>query len=91
MQPGGRSASVSQPLAQYVSKEMMVAVPSAVFVQRDHEQVRVLEVLQGFLTVIHGGHRVTERAAHPVEDGGSRRSGWREHLFDQVVHHVAVP
>src|SRR5829696_9034780 len=60
----------AQPLAQYISKERMVAVPSAVFVQRDYEQVRVLEVLQGFLAVSSGGHRVTERAAHPVEDGG---------------------
>src|SRR5829696_10341516 len=80
----------AQPLAQYVSKEMMVAVPSPLFVQRDHEQVRVLEVLQGFLAVIPGGHRVTERAAHPVEDGGLEQEGpqrfrlAREQLFDQV-------
>jgi hypothetical protein len=35
----------AQPLAQYVSKEMMVAVPSALIIQRDHEQVCVLKVL----------------------------------------------
>src|SRR5215204_5656167 len=75
---------------------MMIAVPSAVFVQRGDEQVRVLEVLQGFLAVIPGGNRVTERAAHPVEDGGLEQEDpqrfrlAREHLFGQVVNHVAV-
>jgi hypothetical protein len=75
---------------------VVVAVPKPLIVQRNHEQVGVLEALQRRLPIGAAGDSVAQGPAHTPEYGGFKQKGpdlfglSMEHLFDQVVQHVAV-
>ena len=53
-----------QSLSQQIRKEVVIAVPAPLIVQRDDEQVGLFEIFQGFLP----GSRVVER--NRIEDCG---------------------
>ena len=83
--PGGQTG------AQGVGEEMVVAVPPALVVERDHEQVLALEGLQHRLTVGTTGQGVAQAAGQLVEHRGVEKE--RPHvvrlpvqnLLDEVV------
>src|SRR3712207_2392891 len=97
------SPGLRQTLLKYVGEQMMVTVPSAFFVQRKHEQIVMLDMLQHCLPArgscvspVVSGDRVAQRGAHAVQDRGLEQKGPDvlrlaiEDLRGQVVHHVAI-
>ena len=62
--PGGQTGT------QCVGEEVVVAVPPALVVERDDEEVLALEGLEHRLTVGPAGQRVAETAGQLVEHGG---------------------
>src|ERR671933_1353244 len=81
-----RRGAACQAMAQDIREQVMIAIPLPRVVQRHHEQVGLLQLLQDSLTIAwcdaatlgYGARRgcvtqkkgVAERAAHTVEDGG---------------------
>ena len=68
--------------AQHVGEEVVVPVPLAPVVERDHEQVLAVERFERGLASGLAGHRVAERTLQPVEDRRLQQeltdvSGWR--------------
>ena len=55
-----------QTAAQKFGKEMMVAIPMALVVQRDEEQVALLQLLEHFLTIGAFSDRIAERSTELV-------------------------
>ena len=53
---------------QQLAEQVVVAVPLAATVQRNHEQVASFELLEHPDRPFAAGHGVAERSAHPVED-----------------------
>ena len=73
---------VEQPGVEHVTEKVVVAVPGAVIVQGDEEQVRPVERLQCRLAVTAAVDGVAERARQSVEDEVCKRKsriawGWR--------------
>jgi hypothetical protein len=64
-----------KPLSEQIGDEMVIAVPAALVVQTDNEQVGALEILQCCLSGGSGvaQHDITQLAAHLVEDGCSQQ------------------
>ena len=83
--PGGQTGT------QRVGEEVVVAVPPALVVERDDEQVLALERLQHRLTVGATGQGVAEAAGHLVEHGGVEQERAHlvrlpaQNLLDEVV------
>ena len=65
----GEFFGFSQALAQQIAKEMVIAVPAPLVIQRDDEQVGAFEIFQGFLP---GSRRSQRRTAS--HSGPHRRS-----------------
>ena len=72
----------SQTGTQRVGEEVVVAVPPALVVERDDEQVLALKGLQHRLTVGATGQGVAQAAGHLVEHGG---------VEQERAHHVRLP
>ena len=87
---------VHQVRTQNVREQMVIPVPPAAVVERDDEQVPAIERLQHGLPAVLAGDGVAQRAAQPVQDGGAQQETpdapglALQHLFGQVVDHVAV-
>ena len=87
---------IEQAGLQHVREQVVVAVPVAPVVQRDQEQVRAVQLLEGDLAVMSAGHGVAQRAAQPVQQTGAQKKGAdlfglpRQHLLNQVVDDVSV-
>ena len=62
-----------QACVQHVGEQVVVAVPGALRVERDDEEVAALEVLQHPGAVGAAGDRVAQGAGEPVEDGGAEQ------------------
>ena len=72
-----------QSLPQQISKEMVIAVPTPLVVQRDDEQVGAFEVLQGFLPGSRGGGRSAPLCRPvPTEQTTSQRGPHRRSRID---------
>ena len=84
--PTRSACSGGQPGAQRVGEEVVVAVPPALVVERDDEQVLALEGLEHRLTVGAAGQRVAEAAGQLVEHGGVEQE--RAHLVRLAVQHL---
>ena len=85
-----------QVTAEHLGEEMVVAIPAALFVERDEEQVGLLGVLQQGLSVVLTRHGVAQLRAQVIQQAGvqqealhSLRLG-RQDLLGQVVQHEAV-
>ena len=82
--------------AQHLGKQVVVAVPTPLLVQRGHKQVGPLEGLQYGLAPFLTGHRIAEWPAEALQETGMqekllhRGALPREHLFTQVVEHIAM-
>ena len=89
---------LSKPLAQQVAKEVVVAIPVTLAVERNDEQVRALEMLQRLLARRGGvqGHGIAQGSAQPIEDRRAEQEladGRRltpKDLLDEIVEHEAV-
>ena len=81
---------------QHVAKEIVVAIPLAVVVERDHEHVRLLEGREHLRRVGPAEHGVAERPRHPIENRRASeeldllRFQVRELLHAQVLGDEAV-
>ncbi len=90
--------ALGQPLAQQVAEEVVIAIPTALTVQRYEKEVGAFKESQHFQAVrrILAHDRLTERTTHPLQDRRAQQEGlhrWRlliQHLLDQVIHHKAM-
>ena len=64
---------VQQPGAHHVREEVMVAIPAALVVQWHDEEIALLQRFQEPPAVVPLGDGVAQRAAQPVEDGGTQQ------------------
>ena len=95
-----RAMSLLQLDSQQPAKQMVAAIPLLLRIDAPGKQARLRQPLQVGLSVPrrlgHPRHRVAQRAAEPVQDGGLEqellggRGNVREHLAHQIVHHVAI-
>ena len=103
--PGGRPAvqradarglGERQLLPEQLREQVVVAVPDALAVERDEEEVGRLHLAQDPARVLAPGDRVAQGRAEAVEQRGSQEEGAdlrglaAEHLGAEVVHDVAV-
>ena len=85
-----------QAVAQHFSKQVMIAIPLAFVVERDHKQVCSVEGFQCGLALLLTCHSITERAAKALQDAGveqerlHRRGLLREHFLGEVVQDEAM-
>ena len=74
-----RGKALPQALAQQFSKEMVIAIPLPLVVERDDEQVGAFEIFQRRLPGTCRGeqHGLAQRTAQAIEDArcAARRSG----------------
>src|SRR5262245_40718977 len=68
--PRRRGSALVQSLPQRISEEMVIAVPAPLVVQRNQEQVGVVEIFQGCLSGSSAvaQHGITQGAAQAAED-----------------------
>jgi hypothetical protein len=82
--------------AQEVGEEVVVAVPLALAVERDEEEVRALDAPQHLGRVVAPGDGVAQRRAQPIQDARAQQELPHvrrlpvEHLVGEVVDDVAV-
>ena len=62
-----------QTCVEHVGEQVVVAVPGALGVERDNEEVSPLEVRQRPRALGAAGDGVAQRAVEPVEDGGAEQ------------------
>jgi len=83
-------------VAQHLGKQVVVAVPTSLVIQRDDKQVRPLEHFQHGLAPLLTRHRIAERSAQALQETGAQQKRLhrlrlpREHLFREVVEHIAM-
>ena len=93
---GASGILVEEPGAQHVGEEVVIPVPLASIVERDHEQVLALQRFERRLPAGRTGHRVAQRTLQPIEDRRLQHEaphGFRlalQHLARQVVDDEAV-
>ena len=79
-----------------IGKEVVIAIPLALVVQRNDKQVASLQGLQQHFAFFLTGDGIAQRAAQPVENGGLEQEAadrfglTLQNLFDQIVHDVPV-
>ena len=89
--------------AQHLGKQLVIAIPAPLPIERNQEQVLTLQLVQHQLAV--GGIRrrivaeqegIAERAGQLIEDGGVQQEALDmarlllEHIFDQVIEDEAM-
>ena len=87
-----------QALAQQIGKEMMIAVPAPLVVQRHDEQVGVFDIRQDFFAGTRGREQngITQRAAQALKNRCAQQKSLDafglllQHFFNQVVQHEMV-
>ena len=94
----GEFRGSAETLTQQIAKEMVIAIPAPLLVERDDEQVGAFEVFQsllcGYGSVAQYGF--AERGAQTVENGCAQQESlymfWLalEDFFEQVIEHKAV-
>ena len=89
-------SALLQVAAQHLGKQVVVAVPAPLVVEGDHKQVRPVERFQHRLAPLLTRHRIAERPAEALQDRGVQEKRLhrsrlpREHLFGEVVQHIAM-
>ncbi len=87
---------VAEPGPEHVGEEVVVAVPGAVIVERDDEEVGPLELLERRSTARPTGDGIAERPGERLQDRGLEQEAADvvalafEHLPDQVVEDEAI-
>src|SRR6266496_4357292 len=78
-----------QETAQRLGKQLVVAIPSSLVIERDHEEIGVLKPLQHYLPVRQFCHRIGEGSIHAIEDAGVQEKGRKRRISprrDDEVH-----
>src|SRR6266853_2329858 len=75
-----------QAATQHLGKELMVAIPAPLIVERDDKQVRLLEPLQHGLAPLLLSYSVAERPAEARENRGGEQK--RLHLCGLPREHL---
>ncbi|HMN59056.1 MAG TPA: hypothetical protein PJ988_01755, partial [Anaerolinea sp.] len=89
--PGG-----CQVRSEHIREQVMIAVPLALVIQRDEEQVAAFQGIQHCITIYPLGNGITQRSAQPVEYRGLQQETAhllglaRKHLSGQIIEHKAV-
>src|SRR6266508_823549 len=79
-----------------LGKQVVIAIPLAPVIQRNDKEVAAMERLQPRTAVVLAGDGIAQRATQPFENGGLEQEAANQfgltlqHLFDQIVHNVAV-
>jgi hypothetical protein len=88
---------LQQPGAQQAGKQVMVAVPAPVIIERESEQVRALESFKDRLRACFAaGYQIAQRAAQQVEYGGLEEKIFDllglavDRFFQQVIQDLAM-
>ena len=94
---GGQCVTVviafTQSLSQHRPEQRVVPIPPAFVVQRHDKQVGQRQLTQACLTHRPLHHRIAQRRAHAVQDGGAQQKGLNvgglalQDLFQQIVLH----
>src|SRR5690606_28523479 len=86
----------TQVIPQEFRKEMMVPEPSSLIFQCHDEEIRPLELLEGFLPAGAAGDRVAQRATERAEDRGLEQELpdvvrlARQNLLSQKVEDISM-
>ena len=81
---------------EHVGKEVVIAIPVALVIQRHDKEVASLQGLQAHAAPRLAGDGIAQRAIQPVENGGLEQEAadrfglTLQDLFDQIVHDVPV-
>src|SRR5512143_3998434 len=87
---------MEQAIAEQLAEQVMIAIPALFLVERNDEDIGVLQLLQDRLAISPAGEGITEAAGEPLEYGGlqkelaQRLSLAGQHLFPQVIDNVMV-
>jgi len=86
----------SQLMEQDVGKQMVIAIPLSLLVERYDKQVGSLQVFQDFLAILLTKHCIAEWPAQTIQDGCLQQKVLyvfrlsRKHFFDQIIEDKAV-
>ncbi len=86
----------TQPLAERIRKQMVIAVPATAVVQGENKQVAQFQALETFLPIVPPGQCVAQRRGEPVQDRSLEQEALdlfglvAQDFFHQVVQNVAV-
>ena len=92
----GHTQAVLQLLLQEILEQMVVAKPGSLGIQRDEEQIGLLQLSEHGLAADIARHRLAIRGAHAPEDGGAQQEALEfgrlriEHVIEQVSAHALV-
>ena len=81
---------------QNIGKEVVIAIPLALVIERNDEQVAALQGFQHPFAIFLPGDGIAQRTAQPVENGGLQQEAADtfglalQNLFDQIVQDKTV-
>src|SRR5258707_9221137 len=81
---------------EHVGKEVVIAIPVALVIQRNDKVVAALQSRQPRGAFLLAGDGIAERTTQPVENGGLEQEAadrcalTLQDLFDQIVHDVPM-
>src|SRR5215831_9753429 len=81
---------------EHFSKEMVIAIPLPLVIQRNEKEIAPLQGRQECAAICLAGNSVAQWTTQPVEDRGLKQEGTDrfglalQDLFNQVVHYVPV-
>src|SRR6266508_5797611 len=81
---------------EQIGKEMMVAIPVALLIERDQEQVGSFQVFQHLLSIVAIGERITQWATELLKNRGLEEESSHivglslKYLLSQVIENVAM-
>jgi hypothetical protein len=87
---------VKEARPQRVGEQVVVAIPPALVVKGDQEEVAAIQPLQDCPTITASGDGIAKGSRQPVEDGCLEQEGpnvlglAREHLVGEVVDDVTI-
>src|SRR5437588_2652617 len=68
-----RGLSLLEAALEHLCKQVVIAVPASLLVQRDHKQVGPVEGFQHRLAPLRAGDGVTERTTEALQDRGMQQ------------------
>src|SRR5262249_24264954 len=87
---------LEQAASEHLGKQVMIAIPPPLLVQRDHKEIRPFKGLEPRLASRVFGHSLAERGAEALEDRGAQQKRLDrcrlpgENLFGEIIQREAV-
>ena len=81
---------------QHIGEEMVIAIPLALIVERNDEEIAALQSFQHRFAILLPGDGITQRAAQPIENRGLQQETADtfglalQDFFHQIVQHKAM-